>query len=38
MITKLRAENFKSFRNSTFSLSPMTLVIGANGAGKSNFF
>lgn len=30
--------NFKSFVDSAFELSPLTLVLGSNAAGKSNFF
>lgn len=38
MITKLTLENFKSFEKASIPLTPFTLVVGANGAGKSNFF
>jgi hypothetical protein len=39
MLTRVRIENFKSFSSTTsFPMSPLTLVLGANGAGKSNFF
>ncbi|WP_166673604.1 ATP-binding protein [Curtobacterium sp. PhB25] len=38
MITTLRIRNFKSFVNESVSLSPFTMIIGGNGAGKSNFF
>ena len=29
-------KNFKSYKNATLSLSPLTLLIGANASGKSN--
>ena len=45
MITQVRLTNFKSFRDTediregtTVDLSSFTLVLGSNGAGKSNFF
>lgn len=38
MITEIRLRNFKSFRDATVRLGPFSLVIGANGAGKSNLF
>lgn len=38
MLTALRIRNFKSFADSAFPLSALTLVVGANGAGKSNLF
>ncbi len=36
MITRLRLENFKSFRNAELNLGPFTVLIGANASGKSN--
>ena len=38
MLTRLKLRNFKSFREADIPLSPFTLVLGANGAGKSNLF
>src|SRR4051812_7381807 len=38
MLTSVRLTNFKSFRESHVPLAPFTLIVGANGAGKSNFF
>ena len=38
MIQEVVLGNFKSFRDATFPLSPLTLILGANGSGKSNFF
>ena len=37
MLTKLEIKNYKSICNATVELSPFTLLIGANGAGKTNF-
>ncbi len=37
MITKVTIENYKSIRNASIDLSPFTLLIGANGTGKSTF-
>jgi len=37
MLTKLEIKNYKSICNATIELSPFTLLIGANGTGKSNF-
>jgi AAA15 family ATPase/GTPase len=36
MIQSFSIENFKSFRQATLPLSPLTLLIGANASGKSN--
>ena len=36
-ITRLRVKNFKSIRDAEINFPPMTLVVGANAAGKSNF-
>ncbi len=37
MLKKITLRNFKSFRDSTFELAPLTLIVGANASGKSNF-
>lgn len=37
MLTSLRLKNFKSFADVTVELSPLTLLLGANSSGKSNF-
>ena len=37
MLTRVSITNYRSFRSAEVALSPFTLVIGANGAGKSNF-
>ncbi|KYF85555.1 hypothetical protein BE20_26150 [Sorangium cellulosum] len=37
MLTSIRLKNFKSFADQTVELSPFTLLLGANGSGKSNF-
>jgi predicted ATPase len=37
MLKKITLRNFKSFRDSTFVLGPLTLMVGANASGKSNF-
>ena len=36
MIENITLENFKSFQKATLPLAPLTLLIGANAAGKSN--
>lgn len=36
VIEELRLTRFKSFRGATLSLRELTLLIGRNGAGKSN--
>lgn len=36
MIRSFRAQNFKCFEDETLSLRELTLVVGANGAGKSS--
>ncbi|VVN88987.1 AAA family ATPase [Pseudomonas fluorescens] len=36
MLTNIRLEGFKSYRNQQLPLSPLTLMIGANASGKSN--
>jgi predicted ATPase len=37
MINKIQIENFKSIRNLNLPLNQINILIGANGAGKSNF-
>ena len=37
MLTRLRLKDFKSFRDQEVTLGPTTLLVGANGSGKSNF-
>jgi predicted ATPase len=36
MLTLLKLNNFKGFRDATLKLGPFSLVIGANASGKSN--
>lgn len=36
MITKLRLKNWKSFKDSTLYIDPLTILIGVNASGKSN--
>ena len=36
-LTRLRVKNFKSIRDAEINFPSMTLVVGANAAGKSNF-
>lgn len=38
MIQQVTLKNFKTFRNATVPLGPVTVILGANGSGKSNFF
>jgi hypothetical protein len=38
VIRSLAIQNFKSFKRSEFRLGSFTLLVGANGAGKSNLF
>ncbi len=38
MIKNINIKNYKSILDTSFHLSPFTLLIGANGTGKSNFF
>jgi len=38
MLTSLRLTDFKSFRDQTVPLAPLTVLVGANASGKSNFF
>lgn len=37
MLQSVTIENFKSFEKATLPLAPLTLLIGANASGKSNF-
>ncbi|MBV7336807.1 AAA family ATPase [Chloroflexi bacterium TSY] len=37
MFTKIYIQNYRSIAKATVTLSPFTLLIGANGTGKSNF-
>jgi predicted ATPase len=37
MIKKINIKNYKSILDTSLHLSPFTLLIGANGTGKSNF-
>jgi len=37
MIKEINIKNYKSILDTTLHLSPFTLLIGANGTGKSNF-
>ncbi len=36
MLKRIRVVGWKSIKNQTLDLTPLTVVIGANGAGKSN--
>ena len=36
MLSSFTVKNFKSYRQATLELAPLTLLIGANGSGKSN--
>ncbi|MCX6858533.1 MAG: AAA family ATPase [Verrucomicrobia bacterium] len=36
MITKIRIQNYRSFADAEVKLRPFSLVVGANGSGKSN--
>lgn len=37
MLKKLRLKDFKSFVDEQVELAPLTLLVGANASGKSNF-
>lgn len=37
MIERIEINNYKSIRNASVSLRPINILIGENGAGKSNF-
>ncbi|MSP13761.1 MAG: ATPase [Chloroflexi bacterium] len=36
MLTKLRLERFKSFKEAELTMGPLTVLVGANASGKSN--
>ncbi|PYQ60806.1 MAG: hypothetical protein DMF53_16315, partial [Acidobacteria bacterium] len=36
-LDRIRVAGFKSIRDQTLKLHPLNVLIGANGAGKSNF-
>ena len=36
MLESIRIQNFKSYRDATLDLSPLTILIGANSSGKNN--
>ena len=38
MITRIEIDGFKTFRRFDLELAPFQLIVGANGAGKSNLF
>ncbi len=38
MITRIEVDGFKSLRGFSLEFEPLTAVVGANGAGKSNVF
>lgn len=38
MITRIEIDGFKTFRNFALKLSPLQVIVGINGAGKSNVF
>ncbi len=38
MLTSIQLNDFKSFRDQTIPLAPLTLLVGANASGKSNLF
>lgn len=38
MLESIRLENFKSFRDVEVNFGPFSVIIGSNGAGKSNLF
>src|SRR6266567_241176 len=38
MIHKLRVENFMSLKDASIDLEPLTILVGANGSGKSAIF
>lgn len=37
MLREIKIKNYRSIRDASVKLSPFTLLIGANGTGKSNF-
>jgi len=38
MITNIKIDGFKSFRNFEMEFSPFTVIAGLNASGKSNLF
>ena len=36
MLSSIRIQKFKSYRDATLHLAPLTVLIGANASGKSN--
>ncbi len=38
MITRIEIDGFKTFRNFVLEFAPFQIIVGANGAGKSNLF
>lgn len=38
MITLIEIDGFKTFQNFKLELSPFQVIVGINGAGKSNLF
>lgn len=36
MLTQLRLERFKNFKDARLSLGPLTILVGTNASGKSN--
>ena len=36
MLSRLTLTNFKSYRKASLRFAPLTVLIGANGSGKSN--
>ncbi len=38
MITRIKIDGFKSFQNFEMEFTPLTVIAGGNGAGKSNLF
>ena len=38
MITRIEIDGFKTFQDFSLDLAPLQVIVGANGAGKSNLF
>jgi len=38
MLRELRVRGYRSLRDVNLELSPLTVVLGANGAGKTNLY
>ena len=38
MITRIELDGFKTFQEFSLNLAPLQVIVGANGAGKSNLF